>query len=197
MATGLVQVLADGKTGLAVLGSAGARWAVRGDATNTSDADGPLLGLTTNGNAGHIVGVETQERWYQRRWGGVLTFRIKTGSNMADVRYVVGLSSVPGAKLETPIAHLAAWIYDTGAHGTAFWRAVTSDGSGTLTTTVTTLAAANSTLTTLTIDMTDGANVKFRSGATLHATNSANLPTDSQAMQVGAWLRDLTGGGVS
>jgi hypothetical protein len=198
VATGLIQVLADGNAeGVSVLGQGAGRWRTMGEVTSGDDADGPLTSFSTLAFSGARAGIASAEPFYQRRWGGVATFRIKTGSSISDIRIVAGLSSSPGAKQRTPTAHVAAFVYDTGAHGTVFWRAVTSDGSGTLTTTALADAIATTTLYDLRINMEDSANVKFYIGGTLRATHTTNLPTSSTPMRCGLWIADIATGGFS
>lgn len=195
MALGLVQVLADAnQDGYTVLGQSSNAWEPLGIVASADDADGPLLGFTTRSQTNGIAGIQTSDVWYQTRFGSTITFRIKTGASVSTCRIVVGVSDVPGAQMQTPEAHMAAFVYDTVAHGTAFWRAVTSDGSGTLTTTATAQSIATSTLYSLTIDFADPASLKFYSGTTLLATHTTNLPTSSTPLRVGAWVCDLTTG---
>lgn len=195
MATGLVQVLADATAdGFSVLGMDAARWRAVGTIANADDADGPLVSMSTGDGAGSRASIASGEAFYQRRWGSVVTLRVKTSASIANMRLVVGLSSAPGAKQQTPTSHMACFVYDTTAHGTAFWRAITSDGSGTLTTAVTTSAIATSTLYDLRLDMSDGANVKFYVDGTLAATNTTNLPTSTEPMRCGVWLAQLAAG---
>ena len=198
MATGLIQVLADGSSaGFSVLGQGAGGWRTTGSVVDADDADGPLVSLTTPHFSGARAGLASAEAFYQRRWAQPATFRIKTGSSVTAIRIVVGLSSAPGAKQQTPVSHMAAFVYDTVAHGTAYWRAVTSDGSGTLTTTATTQGIATSTLYTFTLDMADSANVKFYADTTLLATHTTNLPTATEPMRCGVWIAEIATGGFS
>jgi hypothetical protein len=85
---------------------------------------------------------------------------------------------------------MAAFRYDTGADGTAFWRCVTHDNSGSPTVTTTTMPIAAGTLYRLRIVCQAGfGNVKFYINDTLVATHTTHLPDTTQAL---SWLSKIT-----
>lgn len=193
-----VQVLADGHVPTyTVLGQRGCDWDTTGILATGDDATGPLLSLTTFNTYGAVAGLASNVPFYQRGWGGSITLKVATSSSISNIRIIAGLSSVLAGKSNAPIAHVAAFVYDTGVHGTAFWRFVTSDGSGTLTTTTTTESIATSTRYTLRIDMSDSGNVRGYVGTTLAATNTTNLPTSTEPMRVGVWVAEIDTGAFS
>lgn len=193
-----VQVIADGHVPTySVLGQRGVDWDTTGILATGDDASGPLLSMTTFNTFGAVAGLASTVPFYQRGWGGSITLKVSTSTSISDIRIVAGLSSVIAGKSETPITHMAAFVYDTGAHGTAFWRFITSDGSGTLTTTTTTESIATSTRYELRIDMSDSASVKGYVDGTLAATNTTNLPTSTEPMRVGVWVAEIDAGAFS
>lgn len=147
----------------------------------------------TSGNAG---GRETSATVIQRSWVGGMCARYSMGPNISNVRHWCGFSSAALDQVATPTTqHVAAFRYDTGVDGTAFWRAVTCDGASNVTTTTTSVAAANDTTKPggwlLRIEM-DASNVYFYIDDALVATHSTNLPGSTTALGVKMAVTTLT-----
>lgn len=101
---------------------------------------------------------------------------VQTGNVITNVRYWVGLAdSLLNATSSPTVPAVAAFRYDTGPDGTAFWRCVTSDGAGGVTTTVTTTPIATSTPYRLMVQTTIS-EVTFWIDNVLVARHTATLP---------------------
>jgi hypothetical protein len=95
--------------------------------------------------------------------------------DLTAVRHWVGLFSTSPDASGTPNIELAAFRYDTGIDGTAFWRCVTIAGTGTSNeTTVTTVAVAVVKHTFCTMLL--AATVEFYVDDVLVATHTTYLP---------------------
>ena len=98
--------------------------------TSADDASGTWLNnatTTTSGNASGIVSAVFAI--VRRDWQPEYMTRIKTDPTaITSLRYWIGLfSASPDAIARgTGTIHMAAFSYDTGIDGTAFWRTVTS-----------------------------------------------------------------------
>lgn len=159
------------------------------DGTRTSDDSsngGSWLTLTTGTTSGDNAGVETTYQIIARRWLPTCQYAIKTGANVSDVRFWVGMvedysgGTAPVADGAAFTLHGAAFSYDTAVHGTAFWRCHTSDGANAQ---VTTTSTAVSTSATYNLRIVAGASdVKFYIADTLVATHSTTIPAIGSLM---------------
>lgn len=130
---------------------------------------------TNNADAGWLSSAFSQTRFdYRPMWRCTM----RTGGVITVVRNWLGLfASTPMASSD-PAIDGAAFRYDTGVDGTAFWRTWTNDGAGGGTVTTTTVAMTVDTNYRLLIAVdTAGANVRFYINDVLVATHVANLPT--------------------
>lgn len=117
---------------------------------------------------------------------------IKTGADITNVRYWIGMFSATPMASATPAVHATAFRYDTGADGTAFWRIVTIDGT-TTNAQVTTQAIAANTAYRLRILWMAGTNtVRFYVNDVEIGNSVANLPTTTQNMGHVEQVRTLT-----
>lgn len=144
--------------------------------TSTTPREQHLTGAVS-GNAG---GRRTSATVAMRSWGGGMAARYLMGPNISNVRHWVGFSSAALDQVGTPTTeHVAGFRYDTGVDGTAFWRCVTCDGASNVTTTATSVAAANDTTRPqgwiMRIEW-DASNVYFFIDDVLVATHTTNLP---------------------
>jgi hypothetical protein len=145
--------------------------------------------LASGDSAGRISGKAAAfATLTQRAWAPTMGFRIATAASITLLGFWVGLADADLATTPTPTTnHLAAFRYYVGTDGTAFWRAVTGDGSANTTTTTTRAAAASTTYEGLIEVDPDVPEVRFwmtdASGIwQLYATHTTNLPGLTTAM---------------
>lgn len=163
-----------------------------GTGSSVNDSTGVYISYasaaSTNSNAGWseftntLVGTENAPVFYAA---------LMTGSSLATCRLWVGLAASALIASDTPSVHYAAFRYSPAVDGTAFWRCVTDNGSGSPTVTVTTAAIAVSTRYKLRIDATDPASIKFYINDALVATHTTTLPTSSTKLGIEGRLRTL------
>lgn len=167
-------------------------------ASSADDATGPWLNSATSITSGNPSGlVSTTFTVLRRDWQPEYMTRIKTdASAITTIRYWMGMfSASPDAIARgTGTIHLAAFSYDTGVDGTAFWRTSTSAGvANTFTTTTTTTAIAANTEYKLYINCsTASTDCKFYINDVLVATHTTNLPTITQTLGYGNRVITLT-----
>lgn len=170
----------------------------------TASADdqtgGALVKYLTTAASSVDAGVITGFGVVQPRWAPYFYGRIQTdASAITSTRLAVGLVSADVASNAGPAstgayttAQGAFLRYDTGVDGTAFWRAVTGNGTN-ATITTTTVAVAADTSYELVIEVNSaGTSIRFWVNGTLAATHTTNLPSTSAALGVTARLRTLT-----
>lgn len=119
-------------------------------------------------------------------------FAFYTGADISSVRYWCGMVSGNPMGSATPSVSLAALRYDTAADGTAFWRFVTDNGSGTPNVVVTTVAVAVSTRYEVMIDASDPTSIKCWINGVLAATSATTLPATSTKLAKVVQIRTLT-----
>ena len=150
-----------------------------GTVTSTDDADGPwnnhATSITTNNPAGLVPSSYTTAR---PDWATEAIFTVKTESTpYADTRIGIGMVSGAGFDADsTPALSLALFRYATDIDGTAFWRCITDNGSGTPQTTTTAVAVAADTAYLMEIRFV-GTTVEFYIGGGLVATHSTTIPS--------------------
>jgi hypothetical protein len=171
-------------------GIAAARFAVTTTTfANLEDATGVYADYSTAAAAGsdaYIFSGSLTRRDYEPSF--VATF--KTGTAITDVRHWIGLFSAFSFGSATPAIHYAAFRYDTGADGTAFWRCVTDSGTGAPTVTTTGVAVATNTRYRFAISMTS-TSVYFYINNLLVATHTATLPGAATNLQMESGVRAL------
>lgn len=166
------------------------------ESTNSSqpDADGPWLGHHTASTTNDWSGVNGAYTSCRRDWFPELVMRIKMGDSasilVTTVRYWMGLFSADPRASATPTAHYAAFRYDTVADGTAFWRAVTDNGSGTPTVVTTDAPVAGDLVQTLRIKL-NATQALFYVDDVLKATITTTLPTSTQLLGPGLRVQTL------
>jgi hypothetical protein len=156
---------------------------VGGSSGSNADADGYWIGIQTTGVINNSSGIipAVYSVGPTRDQEAVFVARIKTGTDITNVRYWVGLTGIdPRTSADPAGAHLASFRYDTSVDGTAFWRCCTKDGT-TINVTASAVAIAVSTAYNLRIE-TNGTNVKFYINDVLVHTSTTNLPGASAAM---------------
>lgn len=171
-----------------------------GTPSSAHDSQGQWINYMTAGNANRDGGWQSSVFTQNRRDNSpIFLMRAKTGPAITDIqnsRMWFGLFSANPMASATPVAHLAAFRYDTGADGTAFWRCVTSDGAA-LTVTATTVAVAQDTVYEFMIAMTDPANIRFYINGILVATHTTNLPSLTQDLGHNEQIRTLIASSVN
>lgn len=161
---------------------------------NGDGASGPIVIHITTALVNSVGGLVSADfTRFRRDWQPELNFRIATQGSVAEIRFWIGMfSASPDAVGDLTTIHGAAFRYDTGVDGTAFWRCVTGNNSGADTTTTTSVAVSTSTFYTMRIVCSNTTpDVKFYINGTLVATHTATLPTSTQLMGYGARVTTL------
>jgi hypothetical protein len=132
---------------------------------------------TTNSVAGRISSGTVAIRG----WSPVFTTVIATRPSILNLRLWFGFTSADLTAVATPTTqHVAAFRYDIGVDGTAFWRCITCDGASNVTTTTTSQSIAASTTYRLRIEVDDATpKVDFYINDVLVATHTTNLPAQT------------------
>ena len=151
-----------------------------GSFTSADDDDGPWGALATSTTINVAAGLVPSASAYtvvRPGWNPEAIFRVKTDSvAYADTRLGIGLVSGSGFDTDsTPALSLALFRYATDVDGTALWRCITDNGSGTPETTTTAVAVAADTDYVLDIRVTTAA-VTFYIDGTLVATHTTTIP---------------------
>lgn len=179
------------RVGWAVKSAGGNNFIVSGmDAATTSatttangdSADGTMVSLTTStttGNQALMARQGTSTIGARGYWSPQLIVRMKTDpSAVTNLRYWVCLASVNPGSSATPAGHYAGFRYDTAADGTAFWRCVSDNNSGTPEVTTTAVAVAAATAYTFRVDLTASDATFYINGVQV-AQHSSKVPTSS------------------
>ena len=136
-------------------------------------------GLSNTGTAFDSSYNKTQLSWHP-----IFAGRFRTDvSDITGSRIWVGVFSADPFASATPALSYIAFRYDTGADGTAFWRCVTDNGSGSPT--VTTSASSIAINTSYDLRFEVGASsVAFyvNNGASPVCTHTTTLPGSTTAM---------------
>jgi hypothetical protein len=117
-------------------------------------------------------------------------FQTVAAGDLLNVRYNMGMFTSSPVAVDVPTTHYAAFRYATGTDGTAFWRCVSDNNSGTPQTTTTTIAVAAATKYYFIIDTPDnGVTYNFYASIndavpTLVASHSTKVPSTTSAMPV-------------
>lgn len=115
-------------------------------------------------------------------WKPIFEATIKTYSDITSSRIFCGLFSATPFGSATPSVHYVAFRYDTGADGTAKWRCVSDNASGSPTVTDSGVTIAASTRYSLRIEVVSTSSVKFYIDDVLVATHTTTLPTSTQSL---------------
>jgi len=161
---------------------------------NSDDSNGPLVAHLTGTVSGNTAGLVSADfTRFRRDWLPDLSIAAVTGPTITSIRYWIGMFSAnPDAVSDLNAIHGAAFRYDTGVDGTAFWRCVTGNNGGSETSTTTTVAITSSTRYLLRIEA-GASNVNFYIDGVLVATHTTTLPTATQLMGYAARCTTLTG----
>jgi len=154
-----------------------------------ADANGPHVLLTTDALTRRGARVETADPVVSTQISPELAFRLTTGASIANVSLHVGLFRARPTDDTASLLERAELRYDTTADGTAFWRAISSDGA-TLESTTTTAAIAAATEYVARI-VAASASVAFYLNGVLVATHSSNVPTPTTGLRAGVYLLTL------
>lgn len=179
----LMQWMADpGSTGVSNYTGFSLGSSVGGTRTNADDNDGFWVKFeTASASTSDVTYLDFNigSPVYKRSFLPDLTYRVKSGPVVTNIRWWVGMfSGDPSGSGAPTNKDFAAFRYDTGVDGTAFWRCVTDDQPNAVsspTTTTTGVAIAVDTLYNLRIDM-DASAVRFYINSALVATHTTNLP---------------------
>lgn len=150
-------------------------------------------GLSSGDRAGRMSGNSTPafSTLTQRAWAPDFGFRIATGASITNAGFVMGLADADISGTAVPTTnHCAILRYWVGTDGTAFFRAITGDGSALTTTTTTRAFAASTTYEGLIELDPDVPEARFwlTDGSGLwqnYATHQTNLPGSTTAL---GWL---------
>lgn len=157
--------------------SPGAGAAVHNDSSGNGQFVEYATGATLNANAGWIATTFDQT---QRIYRSCYDAWIKTGANIANVRFWIGMFSATPMASATPTIHAAAFRYDTAADGTAFWRIVTIDGTTTNAQATTTAITTNTAYRFRILWLTGTNTVRFFINGVDVGSSTTNLPATTQ-----------------
>lgn len=154
--------------------------------TSTTATSGSTSGIRPTNYQGNGESVRTE-------WAPEYVHYFGTGASITSLRQWMGFTSASLDAVGTPTTqHVAAFRYDTGVDGTAFWRCITCDGASNVTTTTTTVAIAVSTYYWLRIEFTDATSVDFYINGVLVGTHKTNLPGSTTLLSAISRVATLT-----
>lgn len=187
-----MQVLANpGAATLTTVGFAAAP-TVTGTPTSSDDANGPMNLYTSGSVSGNVAGLNSAATVCRRDWSPEFVVRMETGAAITNVRLWFGLfSTVPTGSATGNTGHLAAFRYDTGVDGTAFWRTATDSGTNSPTVTTTAQSIATGTAYRLRMKL-QASQVLFYINDVLVATHTTTLPTATTMLSYYATVTTLT-----
>lgn len=182
----IIQVLANpGAATFANVGLAAAPTVTSPTAAASDDqTTGPFVRVNTAGTSNSDASVVTPFTICRSAWIPEFTAIVMPHTSLAVLRIWVGLfSATPVAGSDPASLHAAAFRYDTGADGTAFWRTYTKDGT-TATVKTTTQSIATSTRYTMRIEFrgtagTNATQIRFYINEALVGIHDTNLPGGS------------------
>lgn len=172
---------------------------VSGARASNDSADGVFNSFSTGGVLNDVSSfVAAAADVTRREWTTDVSFRIKTGASLANVRLWFGLFSASPSGSATPAVSYAGFRYDTAADGTAFWRFCSDNGSGTPQVTVTDRPIAVDSVYTLTIRLDSNGARPFVGGTNLinagaSIIHTTTLPAASTPLLQGAYITTLAG----
>ncbi len=149
-------------------------------------------GLSSGDKAGRMSGKAGNfATLTQRAWAPDFGFRVATGASITNAGFLMGLADADISGTAVPTTnHCAVLRYWVGTDGTAFFRAITGDGSALTVTTTTRAFAASTTYEGLIEIDPDVPEVRFwlTDGSGLwwnFANHTTNLPGSTTAL---GWL---------
>lgn len=155
----------------------GAAAVVHNDASGNGQFIEYATGATLNADAGWISTAFSQT---QRIYRFIYDAQIKTGADITNVRFWMGMFSATPMASATPAVHAAAFRYDTAADGTAFWRIVTIDGTTTNAQASAQSIAANTVYWLRIVWLVGTTTVRFLINGVDVGSSTTNLPTTAQ-----------------
>jgi hypothetical protein len=169
--------------------------------TDVTDDDGrwgvfnsSFGGATTGIIRGNgISGAYTGTR---KAWTPTFSAGVKYTLDGTQTRIWAGLFSGDPSTSNTPTVSYAAFRYSIAVDGTAFWRTVTDNGSGSPTVTTTTASIATATRYDLRIEISSS-DVKFYVDEVLVSTHTTTLPGTSTDMTWGFFIKSTAFGSGS
>lgn len=157
----------------------GAAAVVHNDASGNGQYIEYATGATLNAAAGWIAPTFDQT---QRIYRYIYDAYIKTGADVTNVRFWIGLFSATPMASATPAINATAFRYDTAADGTAFWRIVTIDGTTTNAQATTQSIAANTVYHFRIVWLTGTATVHFLINGVDVGSSATNIPVTTTNM---------------
>lgn len=156
--------------------------------SNSGDTNNPgQLSLTTGATAGNYIEVSQPSQTIKFDSAKRSNFIVKTGSSIASVKYMVGLTNQFAL---SSIAEQVVFVYDSSVDG--FWHART--GTGALGTDVSTgVTVVLSTYYELDILQSTLGTYVFSINGTIVATISTNVPTGSSSTNFRYFVETITG----
>ncbi len=164
-------------------------------ATNQKDSGGEWLRISATSNNADASLAAATFTLTQVQADPVLVSRVRVPTDLVNRRIFFGLFS--GAAVMTTdtqnTIHSAYFRYSTGASDTT-WKCCTSNASST-TVVDSLVTVVADTRYELRIDCTDASNIRFYVNNRLVATGVATLPTATQSLGPGHYLRSLSASG--
>ncbi|MEP0814526.1 MAG: hypothetical protein HRF49_07670 [bacterium] len=188
----VMQCLANiGRTDVTDIGSYGGVTLTSAAAGNGDDSTSAFVQITADRIAVTRAGLVSAEALVKRAWLPEFVALIRTGSDITNVRFWIGLfSGVPNA--DDPSLHLAAFRFSTGVPDTN-WQACTKDGT-TLQANDTGVTVAADTAYVLRLEY-DGTNFYFWVNDAALTIESSNLPGTTTGLYVGVYIENLEAAG--
>lgn len=156
----------------------------------------PLLEHIASGGVGTGVGIIATP-WLSIDWSVELYARIRAPASIGNIRLWLGLlAGDPSAVSDPGTLGMAALWYDSGVHGTASWRALTSNGTGAgvYTETDTGVSISGGSYHNWWIEATrDTEPVRFYHDGVLKVEHSTNVPASGTLLSPSHWVSQLTG----
>lgn len=151
--------------------------------TITNNSNGMFISYTSASTANtHAGWAPSSYNLFGLQLSPIVVFKIRIMSNITSMRHWSGIFSADPMSSATPSISYCGFRYDTSTDGTAFWRTVTDNGSGSPQVTTTTIDFLASTNYILRIDASAISSIKFYINGTLAATHTSPIPVSSTLM---------------
>lgn len=161
--------------------------------TSIDSSSGAFLDHATSTTLNDTVGAISPFTVCRRDWDPRVDFRVRMGSDLTNIRVLIGLFSASPDAVPTPETLHGAWFrYDTSVDGTAFWRCVTAAGGAPSVVTTTAAVAANTAHSfRVEMDESPGA-VRFYIDEALVRRATSTVPATSTLLGWGVRVTTLT-----
>lgn len=173
----------SGSSSTSLLTVGGPSNTVQGTASSYNDATGAYLDYVSAASLNSIAGSHWPS-WGEAQHLLHYAVGIKTGTDITNIACYFGISASNFNAFPSPIVNSVMISYDTAVDGTAFWRMVTNDGSGSATRTVSSVAVAADTRYNLRIITDSLSSYRAYVNNTLLATVTTDLPDAATVMNV-------------